>query len=533
MIIIDCDVLIIGSGIGGMSAALEVSKNGKQSLLVSKSSIGKASNTYLAGGTFTCATKNFTEKEHIEKTLQVGRGMNEPDLVRAFVKDAPSMVRQLRDMGMKGVPQNRGFNAKYDSLVGGQEVASTLARACKKAGVNFVEGLMITDLVTKDQACYGALGFQKNGKVFGLRSGSVVLATGGAGSIYAQNDNAPGLTGDGFALGMRAGQEVIDMEFVQFYPFGYVGSGRARSIVPSLFADLGRITNRLGEDIKEKYQILEKPIGMVSRDRLAQAFFREIVKGNTIDGALLLDMREVKKNQIPFSDRIRELYRRWFRYNLEPIKITPTCHYNMGGLFIDASCRTALPGLLAAGEVVGGIDGANRMGGNALSSALVLGAIAARSGIAHADFNPDRDKFGTVAKDMAQRRFSIAPTTQSSLSRAKYLIKNLGEVLWNKVGIIRSDRSLKEGIKTIDDILTELETLQARDFRDLWRNLECRNGALAAKAIAVSALARKESRGSHYREDFPEEDNNWRKHILVKIEKGTPTISRIVPPVEK
>jgi succinate dehydrogenase/fumarate reductase flavoprotein subunit len=205
----------------------------------------------------------------------------------------------------------------------------------------------------------------------------------------------------------------------------------------------------------------------------------------------------------------------------------------MGGLFIDASCRTALPGLLAAGEVVGGIDGANRMGGNALSSALVFGAIAARSGIAHADSNPDRAKFVTVAKDTAQRRFSIAPTTRSSVSGAKYLMKNLGEVLWNKVGIIRSGRSLKEGIKRIDEILTELETLQAGDFRDLWRNLECRNGALTAKAIAISALARTESRGSHYREDFPEEDNNWRKHILVKIEKGTPAISRVVHPVEQ
>jgi succinate dehydrogenase/fumarate reductase flavoprotein subunit len=205
----------------------------------------------------------------------------------------------------------------------------------------------------------------------------------------------------------------------------------------------------------------------------------------------------------------------------------------MGGLFIDASCRTALPILLAAGEVVGGIDGANRMGGNALSSALVFGAIAARSGIAHADSNPDRAKFVTVAKDTAQRRFSIAPTTRSSVSGAKYLMKNLGEVLWNKVGIIRSGRSLKEGIKRIDEILTELETLQAGDFRDLWRNLECRNGALTAKAIAISALARTESRGSHYREDFPEEDNNWRKHILVKIEKGTPAISRVVHPVEQ
>ena len=529
MAIIDSDVLIIGSGIAGMSAALEVAKNGKQPLLVSKSSIGKASNTYLAGGRFAFATESFSLEEHTEKTLQVGRRLSEPALVRAFVKDAPSMVHELRNMGMRGVVQSRGFYASHNSLVGGQEVALTLGRACKEAGVKLLEGLMVTDLIADDQACYGALGFQKKGNVFALRSGCVVLATGGAGSIYAQNDNAPGLTGDGFALGMKAGLELMDMEFVQFYPLGYVGSGRARSIVPSLFADLGKITNRLGEDIKEKYQIHDKPIAIVSRDRLAQAFFKEIAQGNGIDNALLLDMRDVEKSRIPFGDRIAELSKRWFQYHLKPIKITPACHYNMGGLLTDESCRTALPGLLAAGEVVGGIDGANRMGGNALSSSLVLGAIAARTGIAYAGSNPDRTKFMTMANDRVQERFSITPIVRSRPPSARSLRKDLGEVLWQNVGIIRSERSLKESIKSIDEILNKLETLQANHYRDLWRNLECVNAALTARAIAVSALARTESRGSHYREDFPKEDKNWLKHIHVKIKKGVPSMSRIVP----
>jgi succinate dehydrogenase/fumarate reductase flavoprotein subunit len=533
MTIIDSDVLVIGSGIAGMSAALEVMKNGKQPLLVSKSSIGKASNTYLAGGRFAFATEGFTAQTHMEKTLQAGKGLNETALVRAFVKDAPSMVHELRQMGMRGEFQSRGFYARHNSIVGGKEVASTLARACKKAGVTLLEDLMITDLIADDKGCYGALGFQKEGKVFGLRSGCVLLATGGAGAIYAQNDNAPGLTGDGFALGMRAGLELMDMEFVQFYPLGYVGSKGARSVVPSLLADLGKIMNRLGEDIKEKYRIYDKPIAIVSRDRLAQAFYKEIAQGNGIDNALLLDMRDVEKSQIPFDNKTGELFKRRFRFNVEPIKITPTCHYNMGGLMIDASCRTVLPGLLAAGEVVGGIDGANRMGGNALSSALVLGAIAARSGMAYADSNSDRTKFMTVVKDRVRKRFSATPTAKSRPPNTRSLRKDLGEVLWQKIGIIRSEGGLKEGIKRIDKILNELETLQPSHSRDLWRNLECINAALTARAIAVSALARKESRGSHYREDFPNEDKNWVKHISVKIKEGVPNISRILPLVEQ
>jgi len=529
MTIIDSDVLIIGSGITGMSAALAVIKNGKQPLLVSKSSMGKVSNTYLAGGKFACASEGFTAQMHIEKTLRAGRGLNEPALVRAFVKDAPLMVNELHQLGMRGVLQSRGFYARHNSIVGGQEVASTLVKACKKAGVRFLENLMVTDLIADDKACYGALGFQKDGRVFGLRAGCVLIATGGAGSIYAQNDNAPGLTGDGFALAMRAGLELMDMEFVQFYPLGYVGSKGVRSIVPSLFADLGKITNRLGEDIKEKYQIYDKPIAIVSRDRLAQAFFKEITQGNGIGNTLLLDMRDVKKNQIPFDDETGELFKRWFRFNVEPIKITPTCHYNMGGLMIDASGQTVLPGLLAAGEVVGGIDGANRMGGNALSSSLVFGTIAARSGMAYVDSNPDRTKFMTLAKDRARKRFSTTSTEQSRPSETKPLRKELGEVLWQKIGIVRSEKGLKEGIKRIDTILNALETLQLSHSRDLWRNLECINAALTARAIAVSALARKESRGSHYREDFPSEDKNWIKHISVRLKKGVPDISRIFP----
>jgi succinate dehydrogenase/fumarate reductase flavoprotein subunit len=529
MTIIDSDVLIIGSGIAGMSAALAVIKNGKQPLLVSKSSMGKVSNTYLAGGKFACAREGFTAQTHIENTLRAGRGLNEPALVRAFVKDAPLMVNELHQLGMRGVLQSRGFYARHNSIVGGQEVASTLVKACKKADVRFLENLMVTDLIADDKACYGALGFQKDGRVFGLRAGCVLIATGGAGSIYAQNDNAPGLTGDGFALAMRAGLELMDMEFVQFYPLGYVGSKGVRSIVPSLFADLGKITNRLGEDIKEKYQIYDKPIAIVSRDRLAQAFFKEITQGNGIDNTLLLDMRDVKKNQIPFDDETGELFKRWFRFNVEPIKITPTCHYNMGGLMIDASGQTVLHGLLAAGEVVGGIDGANRMGGNALSSSLVFGTIAARSGMAYVDSNPDRSEFMTLAKDRARKRFSTTSTERSRPSETKPLRKELGEVLWQKIGIVRAEKGLKEGIKRIDTILNALETLHLSHSRDLWRNLEGINAALTARAIAVSALAREESRGSHYREDFPNEDKNWIKHISVRLKKGVPDISRIFP----
>lgn len=533
MDIIKSDVLIIGSGIAGLRAALEVSKRGKRALFVSKSPAGKANNTYLAGGVFTFATEGRDVETHIEETLHSGRNLNVRSLVTAAVKEAPAMVKQLHEMGMKGRFQSTGFSTRSSSLIGGPEVTSTLVRACQQVGVRFLEGIMVTDLITDGQACYGAIGFQKRtGEIYGFPASAVLLATGGAGAIYAQNDNAPGITGDGYVLGMETGLELIDMEFVQFYPLTYAGSGRIRMIIPAVLADVGKITNRLGEDLKEKYGLYERPIGMVSRDRLAQAFFTEITQGNGIEGALLLDMRNVKEHMIPLSNIMRDLLKRRFSYGSEPIKITPACHYNMGGLIIDESGRTPMRGLFAGGEVVGGIDGANRMGGNALSGSLVFGALAARSAVEYAVSNMALSDFRAMAHATAQERFSLAPAKHPKPSDTRFLMRELRQVLWEKAGILRSEQSLKEGIKRIDEILAELKGHQVGNPQELWRIMECRNAALTGRAISVSALARTESRGSHYRSDFPEEDRDWMKHIHVQMRNGVPNVARIVPIAE-
>lgn len=533
MEIIDSDVLIIGSGIAGLRAALEVSKRGKQPLLVSKSPFGKANNTYLSGGGFTFATESFGADIHIEKTLQSGRRLNDRSLVKEFVKEAPSMVKELQEIGMGGRPQGSGLNSRTSLLIGGPEVTCTLVRACQETGVRFLERIMVTDLVTRGEACYGAIGFQKRtGELYGFRSNAVLLATGGAGAIYAQNDNAPGITGDGYILGMEAGLELIDMEFVQFYPLVYAGSGHARMIVPPIFADLGKITNRLGEDLKEKYDLHERPLAIVARDRLARALFGEITQGNGIDGAILLDMQEVEEALIPLNDTWKKLFKRKIAYHSKPIKIAPACHHIMGGLSIDSSCRTAIRGLFAAGEVVGGIHGANRMGGNALSESLVFGALAARSAVEYADSKPALADFEALAKTTAQKRFYLMSPEISRPLMVRSLMGKLRQVLWEKVGIVRDEHSLKEGTEKIDEILKEIEGHRASNPQELCRTMECRNAALTGRAIGVSALKRTESRGSHYRNDFPEESEDWISHIHVRTIEGLPNVVRIVPVAE-
>jgi succinate dehydrogenase/fumarate reductase flavoprotein subunit len=530
MQIMDSDVLIIGSGIAGLRAALEVSKSGRQALLLSKGPLGKANNTYLAGGLFAFGAESADVRAHIDKTLKSGRGLNNLALVEEFAKWAPLMVRELQEMGMGGTMHKMGLVTRQSSLIGGPKITPPLIRACQELGVQYLDGIMVTDLVTQDQSCIGAIGFQKRtGVVLGFPSRAVVLATGGAGAIYSQNNNAPGSTGDGYALALEAGLELMDMEFVQFYPLVRAKGGQARMIVPAVLADLGKITNRLGEDLKEKYDLREKPIALASRDRLARALFQEISEGNGIDGAIYLDLREVKDAAIPFNKKAIEILKRNLLYHVAPVKIAPACHHTMGGLCVDVTGRTQTRGLFAAGEVVGGIHGANRMGGNALSESLVFGSLAARSAVECADSRPSLKHFQDTVEEIACKTFARSFMENSTPFTARPLTAKLGRILWEKAGILRDESSLKESIDGIDSVFRELEGHGAINPLDLFRVFECRNATLSARAIAVSALKRTESRGSHYRKDFPKENEDWLKHIYVRMGRGIPEVSRIVP----
>ena len=524
----DSDILIVGSGIAGLQAALTVARNGKQPLLVSKSPVGRANNTTLAGGGFTYATDHFSPEAHLNKTMESGKMLNNRSLVEYLVKHSPRTVKEFINTGLTGISHKRGFFCRSNALIGGPNITALLVQACREAGVKFLENVMITDLILMDDACHGAVGFQKRtGEFFGLHAKAVLLATGGAGAIYAPNDNAPGTTGDGYILCLQAGLELMDMEFVQFYPLVYAGSGRGQMILPSAFADLGTIVNRHGEDLKEKYQLHEKPIAIVSRDRFSQALFRELAQGNGVDGTILLDLREVDETRIPLNDNLKARFNKKISYNSKPVKIRPACHHTMGGVVIDAGGCTGLKGLYAAGEVVGGIHGANRMGGNALSEGLVFGELVAQSACAYADSHKRVSGYETMAEGTINRRFHAMDPAGKAASDVVPLMKQLREVLWEKVGIIREGNSLKEGIEKIDEIFHGIQKQRASNPFEACRIFECANAALTGKAIALSALERTESRGSHCRNDFSAEDENWLKHIHIQMIERKPEISRI------
>ncbi|MBN2568771.1 MAG: FAD-binding protein [Deltaproteobacteria bacterium] len=529
---IDTDVLIIGSGIAGLKAALEVTKAGKECIVVSKYPVGKATNTTLGGGAFSVSTDKFSPEEHMQKTLNSGRMLNNRELVERFVNNARSDVQELVNLGLKAHFHDTGFRCLSPYLVGGPMITKALVKAVRGANIRCVENIMITDLMVTDKTCRGAVGFHKeNGEWYGFQARAVILATGGAGAIYARNDNTTGATGDGYALALLAGLELMDMEFVQFYPLVYAGSGRARMILPSYFGDAGNIINRRGEDLKDKYSLPRRLIATVTRDQLAQALFREIKMGNDVDGAIILDMRQADRSTLPLSDDLLELYKKKTSYDTKPLKIAPACHHTMGGILIDADGHTELKGLFAAGEVTGGIHGANRMGGNAYSEALVFGGCAARAASREIADTTIISDFEGLVKDCAGKWNALLNTGADKRSEVFATMENLKQVLWEKAGIIRDEASLQEGIEKTGDISGAVQSLRARNINELYRIVECRNAVLTGLSIALAAIERKESRGSHYREDYPAENKEWERHVYVAMKGEKPAVSRIIPAI--
>lgn len=532
--IVETDVLIIGSGIAGLRAALEVSRTGKKCLVVSKSVFGKTNNTYLSGGYFAFATDHYDMETHKKRTLQTGRSINDESLVNLFVRESPALIMELQKMGMPYSLQKTGLTTRSRFLVGGPEIFQTLTKACRNEYISLLENVIITDLLVNDGECFGALGFQKfTGENLAIKSNAVVLATGGAGAIYLQNDNAPGIIGDGYALGMKAGLELIDMEFVQFYPLIMGGGKKARLLIPALFADMGPIKNRLGEDLKEKYDLKEKPLAIVGRDRLSRALFSEIALGNDVNGSLLLDVRGSNiDNKLKFSDNLKKLLEKKLAYNSKPIPIMPACHHTMGGLMINMSCETQIKRLFAAGEVVGGVHGANRMGGNALSEALVFGAIAGR-GAADTWSSLTKSDLINLIHNTSNELYKVINVASTMEYRAPQLRKELAQIMWDKIGIIRNEVLLTEGLHSIDRIINTLNEEQVSGIHQIRKLIECKFAAYSARAIAVSALKRTESRGAHYREDFVDEKEDWLRHIHVDRCNDLPQIVRISSILEK
>lgn len=513
--LVEADVLVIGGGGAGLRATLEAKKTVDTIVVASKGFVGKSGNTPISGGAFQADKKNFDA--HIEDTIRGGADINHRELVKILATEAWYSMSELEKYGCETVRKSSRIVLVKTGLTAkrGSEITRCLADSAARAGVKFLESVMISDLLTEERSVVGAVGFHvKKGYFVVFKAKSTVLATGGLGQLYERNSNAAGITGDGYAMAYRAGADLTGMEFTQFYPTISLYPISGYLIWPNVFPDGGRLLNALGERFMKRYAPEKADLAL--RDVKSRGMFIEVQEGRGIRGGVHLDYSKIAREVIENRYRadLNLFLRKGVDIRREPVVVGPVCHYFMGGVQVNEKCETSLGGLYAAGEVVGGIHGANRLGGNALTETQVFGARAGKFAASRAatirmpELELDQAE-KIIEKAVAYlKRKGVSPTGT---------IKNIRALAWDKLGIVKDvdgiDEARSELRRIRSEELPKIAALKPTDFVSI---LELINMLDAAEMIAESSFLRTESRGAHYRRDFPKrDDKNWKKNIVV------------------
>ncbi len=500
-----------------MRAALAAREGGAEVALVSKTPIGKSTCTQLSGGAFSVAAGGFSESAHIEATLRTGRGLNREEFVHTLVAEAPERIRELERFGLSGEWKRGRFTTHGKAPSWGTPIVEVLKETAQNQGISFFPWIMIFSLVKAGERVVGALGFHvRTGEKIAFLSKAVILANGGGGALYPRNDNPVRATGDGYALAYHAGCDLRDLEFVQFIPEGLAEPGNPGFLLAPTFADVGLVLNSPGEDVLEKYQIFDRPVAVRCRDIFSQAIASEEREGRNV----YLDLRALTEETWPKDNMARsqwDLLRRRLSCQERLLRISPTCHFFMGGVGTRLNGNTGVPGLFAAGEVVGGLHGANRMGGNALSEVFVFGYRTGKEAgtwIRKNSWGEDPEK--TVLRDLQMVESKLKNVGKGLPPRE--LRKRFGRILWDKAGIIRDRAGLQIALEAFAKMRQE-DLLEVRTGtpKEILEKFELENALLIGEMISRSALLREESRGAHYRRDFPKtDDSKWKGNIFLK-----------------
>lgn len=518
-----CDVLIIGSGAAGLRAAIAAGEKGLRVRVVSKGSPGKGTCTWLSGGVMAGSPPGGNAADHLERTLQAGRGINDRELVEILVGEAPKRLQELLAWGIRAEYLDGYLYAQGRPPVLGEEIIRCLIKKNQALGTQFLGNLLVTDLVTEEGLAGVNAYAQQAGTWFTITAKALVLASGGAAALFLRHDNPSRIIGDGYRLALEAGATLQDLEFVQFYPLALAEPGLPPLVIPPRLADCGILINSRREEILEKFGITERPAAERARDRLSQALFREIYRQGQ---EVWLDLRRLRDDQWridPFSTALLPLLGEHYGALHRPLRVAPVAHHVMGGVKIDATGATSVPGLFAAGESTGGLHGANRMGGNALSETLVFGARAGGAAAAWAK-GADPGNRHTLLRRLEQR----AHHRETAASRGAGFLDRLREIMWQDGGIIRSEQSLERALVTVKGMQeAPSDTPWEQGHFTLQKTIGGHTAIQAATLFLEAAMRRCESRGAHFREDFPEQDDeNWRGHLQVQLSStGEPTWS--------
>ncbi len=570
------DVLVIGAGGAGLRAAIAASEAGVSVGLVSKSLLGKA-HTVMAEGGIAAALANVDDRDgwkvHFADTMRGGQYMNDWRMVEIHAKEAPDRVRELEAWGAvfdrtndgKILQRNFGGHAYPRLAHVGDRTGLEMIRTLQDRGVHrgmdvHMEYTMLT-LLTDGGRVVGAFGYDRQrGGLHLFRAKATILATGGLGKSYKITSNGWENTGDGHSLAYHAGAELIDMEFLQFHPTGMVWPPSVRGLLVTegvrgeggilvnskgrrfMFDDIPALyTKQTADNEEEGWRYTQgdknarRPPELLTRDHVARCILREVREGRgSPHGGVFLDIAWIKQRLSKAEEHIKKklpsMYHQFKRLadidiTQQPMEVGPTTHYAMGGIRVDADSQmSTVPGLFAAGECAAGLHGANRLGGNSLSDLVVFGK---RAGEFAAGYAKEHD-LGTANEDQMA---AAAERAEAPFERALHgdgegpyqVHADLQEMMQNQVGIVRREEEISQAIDGIEKVRSRVERLAVhgnRDYNPAWHTaMDLTHMLTVSEATARAAMARRESRGAHFRDDYPEKDEELAK-VRNTVKKG-------------
>ncbi|WP_407432219.1 fumarate reductase (CoM/CoB) subunit TfrA [Methanobrevibacter sp.] len=536
---IETDVLIVGSGGAGSRAAIEVDKAGVKATIVSKGLSFRSGCTGMAEGGYNAVFKAVDEEDsidaHIKDTLEGGKYLNDKKLVNILVEESPKRLIDLENYGALFDRQENGKIAQrpfggqtyrrtcFEGDRTGAELLNALKEEIIKRDIECIEEVMITSLIQDGLQVIGATGFDlKDSSMIYFKAKAVIFASGGAGQLYPVTSNTFQKNGDGFAIAYRAGANLIDMEQVQFHPTGMVSpkSKRGVLVTEAVRAEGGILLNKDGERFMKKYS--PEKMELSTRDVVARSIYQEIIEGRGSEhGGVYLDISHVDDEIIEeeLDTMVLQFKNVGVDIKNEPIEVAPTAHHFMGGIKINTDGSTSIPNLFACGEVSGGVHGANRLGGNALADTQVFGKIAGENAAKKAKETSLKTNDEMFLAEKERIEGLIKPGSIKPLE-FKENIKNL---MWEKVAIVREEKTLNEALRELQQMQKDLDKLDVCDENqyntELLTALEVINMVEICILVVKSAILRRESRGAHFRSDFPETTDAWKRSIIINKNK--------------
>ncbi len=526
------DVLVVGAGGAGMYAAIAAARGGASVLLLDKSLVGRGGATIMAQMTVAAAIGHEEPDhwtDHLRDTRAAGRELCDEGLARLLCENGPARIFEMDGWGahwargddhrirqVKAPGHGRARCCYVDFLNTGPGVAGTLRRQVSTLSpVRRLSNVTVTDIVVSGGRARGAVGVDVvSGGVVTFAASAVILAAGGLTKLYRRNSASTNMGGEAYALALWAGAELIDMEFVQFFPIAHLAP-RLVGMDPIMWDPFryklgGRLLNGNFDEFMHRYGGQDRGTYTTVRDQASYAILKEVEAGRgSPHGGVYLDFRHLSDQTLrgafgPVIDRLED---NGIDLTRTPVEVAPAAHYHMGGIRVDGRMETRVAGLYAAGEAVGGANGANRLSGNAITEALVFGECAGReaaAAVAGTSIGWDP----AAARDAGERIRSVLAAQTPGGAPANVLERKLQDLMWEKAGPFRTGGQLRQALDGIHELRkTPVAVPPAEGFNlDLQDRLELQAMLTTAEAVVRSALGRTESRGAHQRLDFPDSD---------------------------